>query len=370
MKIALLEPFYTGSHKAWAEGYQAFSRHQVEIFSLSGHHWKWRMHGGALSLARQFLQRGFQPDLILATDMLDLTSFLAATRRKTASIPTAIYFHENQLTYPRQEGDPDILLQRDLNYSFINFASAAVADSVLFNSQFHQEAFLQALPKFLKRFPDERCLDRVKAIEEKSEVLPIGLNLPLLSDELNLQKMASGSPILVWNHRWEYDKGPELFFESLFFLQDRGYEFRLIVLGESYAQQPAIFQQAKNRLSSHLLHWGYAKDRDAYFHLLSQGDLLPVTAIQDFFGISMVEGLHAGLIPLVPKTGVYKEHIPTNYHSQLLYSDSLEFQQKLISFLKNPNRFDRISTSNWATSYSWEHMAPRYDAALENINPL
>ena len=370
MKIALLEPFFSGSHKAWAEGYQAFSRHQVEIFSLSGHHWKWRMHGGALSLAQQFLQRGFQPDLILATDMLDLTSFLAATRRKTASIPTAIYFHENQLTYPRQKGDPDILLQRDLNYSFINFASAAVADSVLFNSQFHQEAFLQALPKFLKRFPDERCLESVKAIEEKSMVLPIGLDLPPVLGRVRKNKSESGPPVIVWNHRWEYDKGPELFFESLFFLQDRGYEFRLIVLGESYAQQPAIFQQAKNRLSSHLLHWGYAKDRDAYFHLLSQGDLLPVTAIQDFFGISMVEGLHAGLIPLVPQSGVYKEHIPKKYYPQLLYSDSENFQQKLLSFLEDPFRFKRISTNNWVAPYSWEHMAPRYDAALENILPL
>ncbi|MFA6687806.1 MAG: DUF3524 domain-containing protein, partial [Desulfuromonas sp.] len=58
MNIALLEPFMTGSHAAWAQGYAAHSQHKVEIFNLEGKHWKWRMHGGAVTLARQFLASG------------------------------------------------------------------------------------------------------------------------------------------------------------------------------------------------------------------------------------------------------------------------------------------------------------------------
>ena len=66
------------------------------------------MHGGAVTLARMFMESELQPDLILTTDMLDLTIFLSLTRSRTANIPTAIYFHENQLSYPWSTTDRDV----------------------------------------------------------------------------------------------------------------------------------------------------------------------------------------------------------------------------------------------------------------------
>ena len=132
MRIALLEPFFSGSHKSWAEEYARFSTHEIKIFSLSGHHWKWRMHGGAVTLAEKFLEGNFQPDILLASDMLDLTTFLSLTRDVTHDIPAAIYFHENQLTYPWSPGDKDVSLARDNHYSFINYTSALAASKVFF----------------------------------------------------------------------------------------------------------------------------------------------------------------------------------------------------------------------------------------------
>ena len=108
MKTTLIEPFYTGSHAAWAEGYAKFSRHNIEILSLSGNHWKWRMHGGAVTLADKFIKSGAEPDIILASDMLDLSTFLALTRRQTSGIPAAVYFHENQICYPWSPDDQDV----------------------------------------------------------------------------------------------------------------------------------------------------------------------------------------------------------------------------------------------------------------------
>ncbi|MFQ5677143.1 MAG: DUF3524 domain-containing protein, partial [bacterium] len=70
MKILLLEPYFTGSHRTWAEGYQNQSEHEVDILGLSGHFWKWRMHGGAVTLANEFINRKLRPDFLLATDML------------------------------------------------------------------------------------------------------------------------------------------------------------------------------------------------------------------------------------------------------------------------------------------------------------
>jgi len=48
MKILLLEPYFTGSHKAWAEGYARYSSHNIEILSLPGQFWKKGISGSAI----------------------------------------------------------------------------------------------------------------------------------------------------------------------------------------------------------------------------------------------------------------------------------------------------------------------------------
>jgi len=40
MKILLIEPYYTGSHREWAEGYKKYSGHEIKIISMKGQFWK------------------------------------------------------------------------------------------------------------------------------------------------------------------------------------------------------------------------------------------------------------------------------------------------------------------------------------------
>ena len=49
-------PIFIHGHAAWAEGYAASSAHDVSILKLSGAHWKWRMHGGAVSAPFRIVQ--------------------------------------------------------------------------------------------------------------------------------------------------------------------------------------------------------------------------------------------------------------------------------------------------------------------------
>src|SRR5258708_101480 len=170
--ILILEPYDTGSHRAWMHGYQPHSANRVDILSLPGQGGEWGMQGGAVTLARQFMESAFTPDLIMASDMLDLATFLALTRSQTSHIPAVVYFHENQLTYP-----PGPRQKRDLGFGFINYASAQAADAVFFNSDFHPQAFLEELPALLKHFPDYNELPTVEAIRAKASVLPVGLDL-------------------------------------------------------------------------------------------------------------------------------------------------------------------------------------------------
>ena len=117
------------------------------------------MQGGAATLAERARQLRTQPDLLLATDMLNLPAFLGLTRDLFAHLPVALYCHENQLTYPFPPGE-----KRDLTYGMINWLSMLAADRVLFNSAFHLEDWFDELPRLLKHFPDCTHLHRVPGV--------------------------------------------------------------------------------------------------------------------------------------------------------------------------------------------------------------
>ena len=173
-KIVIVEPFYSGSHKDWANNYAKFSRHEVKIIKLPGRFWKWRMHGGAIELANTYLKNNYQPDLVLATDMLNLPIFKSIVQPKC---PIYIYFHENQLTYPWSPNDKDLKLNRDKHYGFINYSSCLAADKVYFNSNYHYTSFIASLKKFLNQLPDYQGLNNIETITKKSQILHLGIDL-------------------------------------------------------------------------------------------------------------------------------------------------------------------------------------------------
>jgi glycosyltransferase involved in cell wall biosynthesis len=365
LKIVLLEPFFAGSHAQWATQLKGYSSHQVDILSLPGRYWKWRMHGAAVTLAQQFLALPYQPDLILATDMLDLTTFLALTRPKTGNIPIVLYFHENQLTYPWSPTDPDPGLKRNNQYGFINYTSALSADAVCFNSDYHYHSFLNSLSPFLKQFPDHHNLSTIDQIQSKSSVLPLGLDLQNLN--LNLRNKPTGPAVLLWNHRWEYDKNPLLFFKILERLQQSGVAFKLIVLGKSYAKQPAVFSTVEAQFSDELIHFGYAKDLDTYRQLLWQADILPVSSNQDFFGISVVEAIFCNCFPILPNRLAYPAHIPESRHPDHLYDSEESFFQQLKTAIHQVDQLRDRNIRSYVDRYDWKNMISVYDAKFEAL---
>lgn len=356
LNIVLLEPFFSGSHKQWAEGLQKYSQHKIEILSLPGRHWKWRMHGGAVSLAKQFNELDYKPDFILSTSMLDFSTFLGLTKEKSAGIPTAVYFHENQLTYPWSPQDRDVKHKRDNHYAFINYTSALVADQVFFNSAYHKNSFISAIPKFLNQFPDKQEKENINLIKSKSNVLHLGMDLAPF-DEFEYHP-TNENPILIWNHRWEYDKNPEEFFEALFKLDEAGIEFGLIVLGEQNDVNPPIFDEANSKLKNRIVHWGYVENFAEYAHLLWKADILPVTSNQDFFGGSVVEAMYCGCFPLLPNRLAYREHLADQQKEVCLYEDGelLNRLKSIIAHWEN-QRFTTV-----VGKYDWSLQIDQYDS--------
>lgn len=339
MKILALEPYFGGSHKAFLNGLVDNSRHEIRTITMADRFWKWRMQGGAVTLARKAMEyrnNGFDPDLVLATDMVNLPAFLSLTRPHFSSTPVVLYFHENQLTYPLPDDE-----SRDYTYGYINYLSCLAADRSVFNSQFHYDGFTGALPELLRLFPDYTHLETVQQIRDHSEVLHLGIDLESLDNPRfsylrpqAWETMRDG-PVILWNQRWEYDKNPEQFFRVMNRLDDAGCSFRLILAGEHFEEQPYEFEQAWQRYGSRILHYGYAEDREQYSRLLHQADIVVSTALHEFFGIAIMEAIYCGCHPVLPDRLTYPELVPENLHRPLLHAPVLyDEEEELFEVLR------------------------------------
>lgn len=362
----VLSPYHGGSHAAWADGLRRHSRHAVEIHSLPARFWKWRMHGAALTLADR-LDAVPTPDVILATDMLDLSTFLGATRRRFHHARTILYMHENQLTYPlpddpttgamRRQGG-----ERDRHYGFINFASMAVADRVVFNSEFHREEVFEALPPFLSHFPEHQELDRVAEIRSRSVVLPVGVE----TGDVPEPDDSARPPLVLWNQRWEYDKNPAALFELLGAVAARGVEFEVALCGEQFGRRPAGIDQGIATLGARVVHQGYLP-RAEYVELLGRSRVVVSTAHHEFFGVSVVEAAMAGAMPLWPRRLSYPGLLEAVHHDQCLYPNHGVAVERLAAALapEDPTRATALAVAaSLRARFSWQSVIGEYDDLL------
>jgi len=358
MRVLLIEPYYGGSHRAWADQYQQHSKHHIDLLTLPDQFWKWRMQGGAVTLARLYAGQSHSPDVILASDMFNLATFRALTQ--ITDIPIALYFHETQLTYPQNSRQ-----KHGWQYAFVNYISALAADRVLFNSQYHLDAFFATLPNMLKHFADYNELQTVDTIRAKSSVLPPGLNLTRF-DPYGTAAVERDVPIILWNHRWEEDKNPKTFFKSLYLLLERDIDFRVAITGENFRQHPTEFEAAKERLGERIIQYGYVASFADYARLLWQADYVVSTAWQEFFGLSVVEAVYCGCIPILPHRLNYPYLIPEVVHSACLYPGKA-LAPLLEKHLRGELSVDKFMLQAHVHQYDWSVLAAKYDTVLESL---
>ena len=364
MRILYLESFYGGSHREVADALVAYSAHEIELRTLPARFWKWRMRGAGLHFAHDIDDISTY-GLVVCSGLMSVADFIALARARCSSPrklpPVLLYAHETQLAYPAPEAR-----EADLHFAFTDLTNMLVADHVAFNSHTHRDAYLAALQPFLRRLPEYRPMWVRAEVERRSSVCHPGIRFATngvteLADD-------TGAPLILWNHRWEFDKNPQAFFESLREVKARGGAFRLALLGENFQVVPKPFTAAREEFADEIVHYGYVPDRASYEAWLTRADIVVSTSIQENFGISVVEAIVHGAAPLLPRRLSYPEIIPEQYHDSLYDTDD-ELASKLLAMLTAGER-PRASEGlvRHARSFRWERAVKHFDALFERIS--
>ncbi len=366
MNVLALEPYYGGSHKAFVDGWSSRSCHDWMLLTLPPNKWKWRMRHAAITFAEEvarLIDEGVEWDVLFCSDMLNLAEFLGLAPARIRQLPAVVYFHENQLTYPVQ-----VERERDYHFVFTNITTALAARRVWFNSAFHRDEFLGALPGFLKRMPDHVPLGAVTQIRGKSEVCSPGI------DDFSRRGARSPGPLrILWAARWEHDKNPTDFFAALRILAGKGVEFRISVIGEQFREYPAAFDSGRDEFKDHIDRWGYQESRDGYVAALTEADVFVSTANHEFFGITAVEALAAGAYPLLPERLSYPEILQGCKNTEAFFYDGSPARLAA----KLSELADRVAEADlWCGSrnepalaverFQWGRVAPALDRALSD----
>src|SRR5262245_59456208 len=172
-RVLYLDPYHGPSHSALSTALRDLSRHDITLLTLPPRKWKWRMRGASLALEAAARALPRPPEILVTTDMLNLPELLGLLRGwLPTGVPVITYFHENQLTYPTPSSD-----ERDFHFGLCNLYSALASDRIIFNSRFHRDEFIEAVPALLRRMPDHRPEGIAARIRERSDVLGVPLDL-------------------------------------------------------------------------------------------------------------------------------------------------------------------------------------------------
>lgn len=375
-EILFIEPYDGGSHRAFREGLIRHSRHRFHSLTLPARFWKWRMRGAAAWFADRLAARPPAAcDLIVATDFLNVADLRGLLPAPLDRAPVLLYMHENQLTYPLSPQE-----EFDFHFGFTNILSALAADRVVFNSAWHREVFLDSLPDYLARMPEAVPAGIRPRLEARSGVLAVGLDrTPLPADHFPRWRggpcaagageawpRGGGRPLLLWNHRWEFDKRPELFAAAAGRLLDAGLDFDVALVGDARAEHPA-FAALRGRLGPRCVAWGHVAGRPAYDRLLERADVVVSCAAQEYFGIAVAEAVHAGCYPVLPRGQVYPSLYGSRCKGRHFYRDGDpdDLADLLASLVRGEGCGHVCSLDRDVDAFCWPRLAPAWDELLD-----
>lgn len=285
------------SHKVWAnELIAGLPQFEWQLLALPGRYFRWRIRGNPLSWLDKLPTQ--TPDLIVATSMVDIAT-IKGLHPRLSTVPVYYYFHENQFAYPCSESQfPSIDPQ------MVQLYGALTSQRLLFNSRFNETSFLEGVETLLKNMPDEVPENVSFRLQTKSEILPVSIT--------PIKPGKKQENLILWNHRWEYDKNPSLFAEAMIALADSGVDFKLALLGAHHSKPFAPLEKLRDELKDYISVDDKVGETE-YRQIISKASIVVSTSQHEFQGLSMLEAASAGVIPLAPDALCYREQYAEEY---------------------------------------------------------
>jgi hypothetical protein len=124
------------------------------------------------------------------------------------------------------------------------------------------------------------------------------------------------------------------------------------------------FEAAAERHRDRIVHMGFLPLEEYRRHLLD-ADVVVSTALQEFFGIAVVEAVAAGCFPVVPDRLSYPSLLPFAWHRDSLYPEG-GLVERLRWVITHPSetRAGADLRRKEMERFAWTAMAPRYVDAL------
>ena len=160
--------------------------------------------------------------------------------------------------------------------------------------------------------------------------------------------------LILWPHRWDYDKAPEVFVEAVERLLTLGSDFRLALLGARPAATPAPLAALRELAADRILVDGFLEPAN-YHAWLGRADIAVSSAIHEFQGLAMLQASSAGATPLVPDGLCYPEQYPAA--CRYPPGDSAALAQRLADWLDSPQQRPEADVAPWyeaALFASWQ----------------
>jgi len=373
--VLFIEPYDSGSHRAFRKGLVERSGHCYSCLLLPGRFWKWRMRGAAAWFA-DLVNQGLPvaPDLIFLTSFINVADLRGLLDPPLDRTPILLYMHENQLTYPLSPEE-----DFDYHFGFTNIISTLAADRVVFNSAWHRDLFLEALPSYLNRMPEAVPRQVASRLRGRATVLGVGLDRrPLSPDHFPRYRGGECEPeagpkwprgkrhLILWNHRWEFDKRPDLFVAAVNRLLDGGLDFEVAFLGEVRGQDQ-IFASLRDRLGERCLAYGHMPARADYEAVLDRADIVVSCAEQEYFGISVAEAVHAGCYPVLPRAQVYPSLYGAHCKGRHFYEGEDALVALLTDLITGSTCGHVCSLDRDVDVYCWDRLAPKFDRLITEV---
>lgn len=361
MRILLLSAYDAVSHQYWHQGLrQAFPQWTWQLLSLPPRYFSWRVRGNSLSWAFQQAEVLNAPyDALICTSMVDLSA-LRGFVPSLATIPTLVYFHENQFAYPKS-------LQQfaSVEPQLLSIYTALCADVCIFNSHFNRDTFIEGAQQLLRKLPDQVPRGLLDKLQD-SQVLPV----PLQAAAFSRPRSPAGKDLLevLWNHRWEYDKGPERLYQLLRLLLDKPLPLRITICGQQFRQAPQVFDAIARLAAEHpelISEFGFIADAQRYQQVLARADVALSTALHDFQGLAVLQAVAAGAYPLVPNRQVYPEFFPPQclYAAEDDVAAEVEHLYGRLQAYCGQSRPEPVDIS----ALSWDRQRPAYQQLIESL---